>query len=203
MKKIKLTENKKLKFRLIKLIEKKKTSNKEKSEIASIEKQLSEMSIERKKKDNGLFDYYLADNNGKKIRSLGKDCNDFRQLGDGFYEYDFYLSTYKYKIDGYTLTESAKTNETINTIAKCIVNNASNEIFSGIKQVILYDHEKRHFLLELELLYFLMTMNDFEKKYDLPKKYDLNKQKLICVIDEKGEFIVKPTFKKIPVNYER
>lgn len=203
MKARKLREIEKLQFREAELYNKVNLSSKEKTELKKIKKQLSEMTIERKKNKDGLYDYYVADNNGKKIQNFAKGSIDIRQLGDGFYEYEFNLTTFKYKIDGYRLIESTKTNKTINTIAKCIINNTATEIFSGVKKVILYDHEKRHFLLELELLHFLMVMKDFDKKYDLPKKYDLNKQKLICVIDEKGKFIVKPTFKEIPVNYER
>ena len=203
MKAIKLREIEKLQLRKLELYNKVELSSKEKNELKKIEKQLSEMSMERKKTKDGLYDYYVADNNGKKIQDFAKRSTNIRQLGDGFYEYEFNLTTYKYKIDGYKLIESSKTKKTVNTIAKCIVDNTATTIFSGVKKVLLYDHEKRHFLLELELLNFLMIMKDFDKKYNLPKKYDLNKQKLICVINEKGEFIVKPTFKEIPVNYER
>lgn len=203
MKARKLTTIEKIQVRKVELYNKVKLLPKEKTELTEIENQLSEMSIERKKNKDGLYDYYVADNNGKKIQNFAKRSNDIRQLGDGFYEYEFNLTTYKYKIDGYKLIESSKTKKTVNTIAKCIVDNTATTIFSGVKKVLLYDHEKKHFLLELELLNFLMVMKDFDKKYDLPKKYDLNKQKLICVIDDKGEFIVKPTFKEIHVNYER
>ena len=178
-------------------------SKKEKKEIAAIEKELSEMSLERKKKKNGQYEYIIQDNVGKlmyKVNVINESFENGRQIGDGFYEFTIKRKIPNYKLDGYKVIVDNKSNELVKMTNKTIFSNTGDQMLNGIKNVISYNFEKGYFLLELDLAFFLIFEKDFEKRFNLPKKYDLKKQKLRCVIDKDREYIVKPTFDAIPFN---
>lgn len=170
----------------------------ESKESSEISKFYSEMSIERKKKKNGVFDYFIADKDGNVLEKISKDYFNGRQLGDGFNEFTYidYLPTYEKK--GNTVTDHGVYESTQeiggeSIELKTIFDNTGNKIIEGIRNIDSYNLERRDFVIELEPDFHKEWIAKLSRMGDLPYEFR-KKRHLRCVIDGIGDFITEPTF---------
>ncbi len=160
--------------------------------------------IERKKKKGGKYEFYIAGDNGDKIKALTVDEGNVCS-GQEIDEL-FFLATYSAieeerertnynqfdpKGNPYTYTEGGGDIE-----VKALLWRSGELIFEGIKKLVKSIPERQEFVLILEKKVLQQYKLNEEQKMSLAKSYRSGAE-LYCVIDGGGSFVISPTHQQI------
>ncbi len=160
--------------------------------------------IERKKKKGGAYEFYVAGENGEKLKTLTVD-------GAGVcagHEIDelFYLATYLATEEERELTSNCHLDRKGNPYTyteggadikvKALLWRSAVLIFTGIKKLVLSIPERQEFILILEKKMSQQYRLSEDEKLSLAKSYKSGSE-LNCVIDGGGNFVISPTYQQI------
>jgi hypothetical protein len=166
-----------------------------------LDEQLNSTTIERKKKKGGIYEYFVADYDGKIVKKIPHTIG--RQLEDGFYEFIYYNFTPTYEKKATTASEhgifeSMETRGGNECELKAIFSGEGDLIMEGIRNIITYNSKRVEFVIELEPLFHIEEAEKSIKKGRSTRiELGMMDKPLRCVIDECGEYIVEPTTKNI------
>ncbi len=160
--------------------------------------------IERKKKKGGAYEFYVAGDNGEKLKALKVD-------GAGVcagQEIDelFYLATYHAAEEERELTSHSHLDRKGNPYnytagggdiqVKALLWRSGGLIFSGIKKLVRSIPERQEFILILEKKVQQQYKLSDDEKMSLTKSYRSGAE-LSCVVDGGGNFVITPTYQQI------
>jgi hypothetical protein len=185
-----------MKDRLNVLIRQEKMNPEELKEYGVLCDYFTSLSIERTKKKDGKYDYYVANKDGEIINKLAKFYNGTPLKND------MYLFNYRAITPEYETEDRVVTDHDVHDISEkqggedlelfAILNPDGTVLIDGIKEVLSYNYEEDEFILELQSEFHLGTL----RKQNTSLTPDNNKP-IYCVINDAGEFIVNLTQKTI------
>ncbi len=163
--------------------------------------------IERKKKKGGAYEFYVAGDDGEKLKMLMVDGEGV-SAGQEIDEL-FYLATYLSAEEERELTSHSHLDRKGNPYTymagggdiqvKALLWRSGELIFAGIKKLVLSISERQEFILILEgkvqQRYRLSDAEKMSRTKSLRSGAELN-----CVIDDGGNFVISPTYHQISYN---
>ncbi len=185
-----------MKDRLNVLIRQEKMNPEELKEYGVLCDYFTNLSIERTKKKDGKYDYFVSDKNGEVINKLTKFYNGTPLRND------MYLFNYRAITPEYETEDRVVTDHDVHDVSEkhggedlelfAILNADGTILIDGIKEVLSCNIDDGEFVLELQPEFHLGTL----RKQNSSLRYDDSKP-IYCVINETGEFIINLTQKSI------
>ena len=169
---------------------------------------MNELTIERIKSKGGKYNYFVANNDGEKIKTILEKYVDGKELFNGFWQFKYEDTTPTYTEQEKYIGNVGDGEEDfievdveyggIDVELICIFNNFGDVIFSGIIEIISWNEDYDYFLLELHKDFNKEIINKAVKSGRLFN----NEKKIYCLVDGAGEMEIEPTHNRIYFNSE-
>jgi hypothetical protein len=174
-----------------------------------IQEQLRGMTIERIKRKGARYSYFIANNDGEKMKTIHKTYVNGKELTTECWQFEYEDTTPTYTKteqivrdygldDSYIFEHEEKYGgETVQL--KCIIDNYGDVVLDGIVDIISWEKDSNVFHLELHSEF----NEDVIEKSRRLGRLSVWRENIYCVFDAGGpEFEIEPTTNRIFFNRE-
>jgi len=171
--------------------------------------QLQAMTIERIKGQGGKYSYFIANNDGEKMKTIPKMYINGKELSSGHWQFEYedttptYTKTEQvvrdYGLDDTYIFEHEEKYGGESVQLKCIIDNFGDVVLDGIVEIISWKKDCNVYYLELHSEFNEDVIEEARKAGRL----SVWREKIYCVFDADGpEFEIEPTTNNIFFNRE-